>query len=65
MNPYLATVLTFAIALAFLRIMDFFAHRGWIDYPTDLLTVGIREAYRHGLSIAIPTGPDEIGWEMA
>ena len=31
MNPYLATLLTFAIAVAFLRIMDFFAHRGWID----------------------------------
>lgn len=30
MNPYLATVLTFAIAVAFLRIMDYFAHRGWI-----------------------------------
>jgi phytol kinase len=31
MNPYLATILTFAIALAFLRLMDFFAHRGWIE----------------------------------
>lgn len=31
MNPYLATFLTFAIALSFLRIMDFFAHRGWIE----------------------------------
>jgi phytol kinase len=31
MNSILATVLTFAIALAFLRIMDFFAHRGWIE----------------------------------
>ena len=31
MNPYIATVLTFAIALGFLRLMDFFAHRGWID----------------------------------
>lgn len=31
MNVILATVLTFAIALAFLRIMDFFAHRGWIE----------------------------------
>jgi len=31
MNPYLATVLTFAIAIAFLRLMDFFAHRGWIE----------------------------------
>jgi phytol kinase len=31
MNPYLATALTFAIAIAFLRLMDFFAHRGWIE----------------------------------
>jgi phytol kinase len=31
MNPILATVFTFAAALAFLRIMDFFAHRGWIE----------------------------------
>lgn len=31
MNQYLATVLTFAIAIAFLRLMDFFAHRGWIE----------------------------------
>jgi len=31
MNPYLATVITFAVALTFLRLMDFFAHRGWIE----------------------------------
>jgi len=31
MNPYLATLLTFLIAISFLRIMDFFAHRGWIE----------------------------------
>lgn len=31
MNPYLATLLTFVSALGFLRIMDFFAHRGWIE----------------------------------
>jgi len=31
MNPYLATFLTFLIAITFLRIMDFFAHRGWIE----------------------------------
>ena len=30
MNPYLATLLTFIIALAFLRFMDFLAHRGVI-----------------------------------
>ena len=31
MNPYLATSITFAIAIAFLRLMDYFAHRGWIE----------------------------------
>lgn len=31
MNPYLATVLTFIIAAAFLRLMDFFAQRGLIE----------------------------------
>lgn len=31
MNVIIATILTFVIALAFLRIMDFFAHRGWIE----------------------------------
>lgn len=31
MNPYLATLLTFLIAIAFLRFMDFLAHRGVIE----------------------------------
>jgi phytol kinase len=31
MNPYLATLLTFIIAISFLRLMDFFAHRGLIE----------------------------------
>src|SRR5512144_2933402 len=35
MNAYIATVLTFVIALAFLRIMDFIAERGWIDSRTS------------------------------
>jgi phytol kinase len=30
MNPYLATLLTFAIAVIFLRLMDYIAHRAWI-----------------------------------
>ncbi|MCC6297819.1 MAG: phosphatidate cytidylyltransferase [Anaerolineales bacterium] len=30
MSPYLAALLTFVIAIAFLRLMDFFAHRGLI-----------------------------------
>jgi len=31
MNPFLALVLTFVIALGWLRLMDYFAHRGWIE----------------------------------
>ena len=31
MNPYLATLLTFAVALVFLRLMDFLAQRGFIE----------------------------------
>lgn len=31
MNPFLATALTFAAAIAWLRLMDYFAHRGWIE----------------------------------
>lgn len=31
MNPYFAVFLTFAIAVAFLRLMDFLAHRGVIN----------------------------------
>jgi phytol kinase len=31
MNPFLAMILTFAAAIAWLRIMDFAAHQGWIE----------------------------------
>jgi phytol kinase len=31
MNSFLATTLTFAAAIAWLRAMDFAAHRGWIE----------------------------------
>jgi phytol kinase len=30
-NNYIALVLTFALSMAFLRLMDFIAHRGWMD----------------------------------
>lgn len=35
MNPFLALIVTFAIAIGWLRLMDFFAHRGWIDSRTS------------------------------
>jgi len=31
LNNYIALAITFAIVLVFLRIMDFIAHRGWMD----------------------------------
>ena len=31
MNDWIALIITFAVALGFLRLMDFFAHRGWIE----------------------------------
>jgi hypothetical protein len=38
---------------------------GWLaGYARNSLTVGIRDAYQHGLGIALPTGPNELGWAM-
>jgi phytol kinase len=31
MNPFLALIITFVVALVELRLLDFFAHRGWIS----------------------------------
>ena len=31
MNPFLALIITFAVALVELRLLDFIAHRGWIS----------------------------------
>ena len=31
MNNYIALVITFSLTLIFLRLMDFIAHRGWMD----------------------------------
>jgi phytol kinase len=35
MSPYIATLLTFGIAVIFLRLMDSIAARGWIDSKTS------------------------------
>ena len=40
------------------------ALNGWIDGPADLLTVGIRDAYRHGLAVALPVADGILGWAM-
>jgi phytol kinase len=31
MNPFIALFITFAVAMVELRLLDFFAHRGWIE----------------------------------
>ena len=31
MNAFVALIITFALALGWLRLMDFIAHRGWLD----------------------------------
>jgi hypothetical protein len=37
---------------------------GHLQCAADRHTVGIREAYRHGLAIALPIGNDQLGWTM-
>lgn len=36
----------------------------WILVRSDLLTVGIRDAYRAGLAVAVPVAPAVLGWAM-
>ena len=40
------------------------ARMGWVSYAPGRLTVGLRDAYTHGLGLAIPTGIRELGWAM-
>ena len=44
--------------------VHFAARKGWTKDDPALLTVGLRDAYTAGLAIAVPTGPDELGWVM-
>ena len=44
--------------------VQFSARSARIKWPSDVLTVGIRDAYCNGLAIAIPTGPTELGWAI-
>ena len=37
---------------------------GWQAGEPDQYTVGIREAYHHGLALAIPVAPTVLGWAM-
>lgn len=40
------------------------AKRGWLDCSPDVLTVGIRDAYEHGLASARPVATGVLGWSM-
>ena len=40
------------------------SRRGWIKHDALLLTVGLRDAYSHGLGIAIPIAPNVLGWAL-
>lgn len=44
--------------------IEYSALRGWVKRDPTLLTVGLQGAYKHGLAIALPTGPKELGWAM-
>ena len=44
---------------------QFAALMNWIKQEPDLLTVGIRHAHYNGMELAVPTGPNELGWAMA
>ena len=43
----------------------FAAQQKWIKEMPEHLTIGIRDAYRNGLELAIPTGPNELGYVLA
>jgi len=45
-------------------LVQYAARNNWISHRPDLLTVGLRSAYRHGLAIALPVGADTLGWAM-
>jgi len=42
----------------------FAALKGWVQYDPLLLTTGLRDAYAASLEMAIPTGPNELGYVM-
>jgi hypothetical protein len=45
-------------------VTQYTVRRGWITASPDRHTVGIRDAHKNGLGIALPTGPNELGWAM-
>jgi hypothetical protein len=44
--------------------VQYAALNGWIADDPLLTTTGVRDAYRSGLAVVVPTGPDTLGWAM-
>ncbi len=44
--------------------VEYSALQEWTKHSPDLLTAGVRDAYHHGLDIALPVGPKTLGWVM-
>lgn len=44
--------------------VDFSSRNKWVDFDPLRLSLGLRDAYHNGLGIALPTGPDTLGWAM-
>ncbi len=44
--------------------IEYAALQEWTEDDPMLLTTGLRDAYEAGLAIAVPTGPDTLGWAM-
>jgi len=42
----------------------FASAKKWVSGPRAQYTIGIRDAYAHGLAIAIPTAHNQIGWAL-
>ena len=45
-------------------VLQFSARSGWVALKHERLTIGVRDAYHHGLAIALPTGSNELGFAM-
>ena len=45
--------------------VEYAALMGWTKDAPYLRTTGLRDAYAAGLGVAIPTGPNELGWAPA
>jgi hypothetical protein len=42
----------------------FAARKGWISRKPDLFAVGLRDAYYHGLDLAVPVAKGVFGWTL-